>query len=235
MKISKNMLEIFKNLSKINNKVEIFPGNNLLVVRDGDEAFCHVTLNDEDSFPSEMRIRELNKFADICSKFDSPEIEIYDNKCVVKESENDSCTNDIYFFSVLLMKENRPDISNYQKGLFEFPISKSELKKIVDLATTQSLDTLVISLSDKGAFIEAVNDKDQTSNKFSMKIADGPFKKKLTSRILTSEVSSLYPSDYTLSIFDSGVIGFKTDLLKNSKDKSIAKSIEYVFAEKAEE
>ncbi len=227
MKITKSFLDLLKNLSKINRRIHITPGNKFLVDREDNNAKVFVNLKFD--IPQELRIADSSNFVNICSKFDSPELEIFDDSCTVKESEAESFSNDVRFFSVYLIEDasNTDSFDEYEgDGKNSFELTKAEIKKILDLASIQDLDLITFILDSKGVAIHATNPEDKSANKMKFQLQTGNYSsnKFYLSR---TDLEQLVLNDYVVSLLGDSVISFTT---KNGTDA--VESIKYIFTEK---
>jgi gp45 sliding clamp, C terminal len=199
MKLSRNTLNILKNMSAINSNLLIKQGNVLKTVSPSKCVFVEAKV-DED-FPVEVAIWDLGQFLGVVSLFNEPEFE-FDENYVNIQSNNSSVK---YYYSVASLLTVPTKNLTMPPVKYEFELTQDTFQEISKAAAVLQVSDLDIK-GENGVITLTVSKKtDPTSNSYSVEVGetDGDFSYSLDMANLR-----LLPGDYMVSLTDTVVSRF---------------------------
>lgn len=165
MKLSKNTLNILKNLASINTNLLFRPGNKLLTVSSTKSCFAEVEI--EENIPLEWGCYDLNELLGVISVFNDPDIEFSEKALKIHEGKN-----------MIRYGATEKSVLVFPKGSVKFPedaevtfeLSSQNLQNVVKTAAV--LKVPFMSVVGDGETIQiVVHDKsNDNSNRFSFDV-----------------------------------------------------------------
>jgi len=199
MKLSRNTLNILKNLASINSNLLIKPGN---VIKTKSPSNCvFVEAKVDEDFPVEVAIWDLGQLLGVVSLFNEPEFEFDDN--FVNIQSNNSSVKYMYSAPSLLTVPTKnltmPEVK------YEFELTQDTFQEISKAASVLQVSDLEIRGEDGVVRLIVSKKSDPTSNAYSVEVGetDGEFSYSLDMANLR-----LLPGDYMVSLTDTVVSRF---------------------------
>ena len=164
MRLSKETFNILKNFSAINSNILIKPGNRIKTVSSGKNIFAEV--NVQEDFDTEVGIWDLNKFLGVISMFNNPDLEFHDK--YVEISNGRSSVK--YYYSEPSLLTVPPKDVKMPDVLFSFDLDEKDLNEILKASSILQVSNLNIVAKDGEIKIMVSDEKDDTSNSFSITV-----------------------------------------------------------------
>lgn len=164
MRLSKETFNILKNFSAINSNILIKPGNRIKTVSTGKNIFAEA--NVQEDFDTEVGIWDLNKFLGVISMFNNPDLEFHDK--YVEISNGRSSVK--YYYSEPSLLTVPPKDVKMPDVMFSFDLDEKDLNEILKASSILQVSNLNIVAKDGEIKIVVSDEKDDTSNSFSVTV-----------------------------------------------------------------
>lgn len=161
MKLSKNTVNILRNLASINTNLLITPGNKLMTVAANKTAFAAVEV--EESFDTTFGIYDLNELLGVLSIFTDPELTFTEKSLTISEGKNR-----IRYMpadaEVLIFPKKEPKFSDTPDA--QFDLTGQHLNQIIKAASVLKVPVVTFK-GDSEKIVALVHDKtNPNSNQF---------------------------------------------------------------------
>jgi hypothetical protein len=216
MQLSNRTVDILRNYASINENIVIESGN---VIKTMSPAKNLVSKSEiEESFPQGFGIYDLPEFLSVLTLVDNPIIKFSDDYCTVSDGSGLSSVK--YFYSdPEMLSAPKKDITMPECEV-KFVLNTDTLSKIKRAASALGHGEISIKPSGGSIEISVVNNKNQTSNAFSI-VVEGSYPELATFEYIMS-VSNL-------KLINEGYeVAISSKLISNFK--SLDSSIEYFIA-----
>ena len=210
MKISTKTLDVLKNFSEINQSILIKKGKKLKTVSALKNILAHAVV--EEDFPQDFAIYQLNEFIGVLSTMNNPNLTFHD-KYVMLSQENGACTK--YFYaepSVVIAPEK--DINMPSEDI-NFTLLEKQYNDLLKMSSILQLNDILVkgcSKTDK-IFLAVTNKKNDTSNDYSVQVADETTGMKGVSEsfkmYFKTENLKMVVGDYNVHISSKGISHFE--------------------------
>lgn len=204
MKLSKNTINVLKNMASINQGLIIKPGKVLKTMNIMKSVF--VVAQVEDEFPSEFAVYDLNELLSCLALFEDPELIFHDNNLTI--SSNSSEEVEFYYSNpnVIVSPGDRKIILQSEEK--KFFLSKQHLDRINSFSVVHKLKDLKIDNK-----TITVYNKNGVGNKarLDIEILSEP---NSPVSLLKIENLKFIPIDYDVTISSKGIARF---ISKNSE------------------
>jgi hypothetical protein len=164
MRLSKETFNILKNFSAINSNILIKPGNRIKTVSSGKNIFAEA--NVQEDFDTEVGIWDLNKFLGVISMFNNPDLEFHEK--YVEISNGRSSVK--YYYSEPTLLTVPPKDVKMPDVMFSFDLDEKDLNEILKASSILQVSNLNIVAKDGEIKIVVSDEKDDTSNSFSVTV-----------------------------------------------------------------
>ena len=152
MKLSRDLLAVFKNFSTINPNLTIKPGNKITTISAGKNIIAEATV--DASFPEEFGIYDLNEFLGVVSLFESPDLSFTSKDVTIREGGKSVR----YFASSPSVLTSVPSVKQFPMPDVEFELSGAMIGQIQRVASILKAgdfsfvgdgQTVVVTVGDK--------------------------------------------------------------------------------------
>jgi len=210
MKISNKTLDILKNFSEINQSILIKKGKKLKTVSALKNILAHADV--EEDFPQDFAIYQLNEFIGVLSTMNNPDLTFHD-KYVMLSQENGACTK--YFYaepSVVISPEK--DINMPSEDI-NFTLLEKQYNDLLKMSSILQLNDILVKGCPKSnkIFLAVTNKKNDTSNDYSVQVADESTGMKGVSEpfkmYFKTENLKMVAGDYNVHISSKGISHFE--------------------------
>ena len=162
IQLDSQTMQILKNYAKINPTIIIRKGN-VLTTKKGKTLFSHSVL-DNTYFPKEFTIYDLNTFLSVVTSFKDPEFDFSEDSKIIITSNGNSveywlAASGIHEAMKSEVRKRIPERVTQDTPIYSFTLQEDELKVLINMCNTLSLDLLEITSKE----IVAKN-KDNKSN-----------------------------------------------------------------------
>jgi hypothetical protein len=202
MRLSKETFNILKNFSAINSNILIKPGNRIKTVSSGKNIFAEA--NVQEDFDTEVGIWDLNKFLGVISMFNNPDLEFHEK--YVEISNGRSSVKYYYSEPTLLTVPNR-DVK-MPEVIVSFDLDEKDLNEILKASSILQVSNLKIVASNGEIKIMVSDDKDDTSNSFSVTVSEDYSGPDYSGSLDVSDIKFL-PGSYKVELTKGIVSRFK--------------------------
>lgn len=207
MLLSKQTIDILKNLSTINQSIVIKPGNKISSMSVARNILAEAEVKEQ--FPIEFAIYNLNEFLSAISLFNNPEL-IFDEKWVlIRENEKGTERGGVKYFyaNKALIVHPLKSIKSINEVDAEFEVSESALTKLTKASIVLGVNDIVVVGDEEGIFLIAQDRKNASSNDFEIQVSDKP--QKPFKFYFKQENFKFIPGDYSVKISGKGIALFK--------------------------
>ena len=205
MKISEQTLNILKNFSTINNSILVRPGNIVSTVTPLKTIFGKATV--EEDFPKQFCIYELTKFLGVISLMNDPEFEFGDKQVTITSGKQSIS----YSYADESMIEAAPLKSIVMpSNVAQFELDGQDLSRMIKALSVLQLPEMSIRGDGEKIYLEAVNSKDKSSNKFSIEVGETG---SVFNAFIKSEKIKMLNRTYHTTVSDKKVVMLESDNL----------------------
>ena len=195
MKISKNTMDVLKNLSEINQSIVIKEGNQLKTISALKNILSKATV--AENFPKDFAIYDLPTFIGYQSTMSEPEFDFKDD-CMVMSEERGKGK---YFYAEpsLVVTPPEKDIDMPESDI-KFELKNDVLEDIMKKANVLKLADIGLKSCPKsqGLYLYATNKNNDTSNDYSVQVGTGTTKK--FNIVFKKDNLKIIPGDYDVTI-----------------------------------
>lgn len=218
MKLSKNTINLLRNLASINTNLLITPGNKLMTVAANKTAFASVEV--EESFDTTFGLYDLNELLGVLSIFNDPDLEFSDKFLIVSEGKNR-----IRYMpadpEVLIFPKKEPKFTDTPDA--EFKLTSGHLTQIIKAASVLKVPVVTIK-GDGKKIVALVHDKtNPNSNQFVIDV-EASTDKTFDLHVKVDSLKML-PEDYDVLVSFSKILKFigdkKTYLVTCETDSTV--------------
>ena len=202
MRLSKETFNILKNFSAINSNILIKPGNRIKTVSTGKNIFAEA--NVQEDFDTEVGIWDLNKFLGVISMFNNPDLEFYDK--YVEISNGRSSVK--YYYSEPSLLTVPPKDVKMPDVMFSFDLDEKDLNEILKASSILQVSNLNIVAKNGEIKIVVSDEKDDTSNSFSVTVNEDYSGPDYVGSLDVSDIKFL-PGSYKVELSKGIVSRFK--------------------------
>lgn len=188
-RLSKETLTILKNYSSINSNILIKPGSTLKTVSPGMNILAEAKVQEE--FDTDIAIWDLNKFLGVISLFQNPDLE-FNEKYVDISNGMSSIRYHYSDASLLDVPKKEPKLPAES---FSFDLNESSLNEMIKAANILQVNDLEIKGEDGKLGIFIHDNKNDTSNNFSIVIDENYSGPEYMGKIKVSDLK-FYPGSY---------------------------------------
>lgn len=193
MKLSEHTLEILKNFSAINASMIFRPGKTISTIAEAKNIIASATIAED--IPVQFGIYDLNELLAALTLVDDPNIEFVEDGLVIKESSSTIK----YFFS------SEKTITAHKKvtmpaAELKFVLTADAINRIKKAAAVLGHSTLEITGDDGEITITVVDQKNPTSNRFSLVVDKDNSCKEKFSFVIVIGLLKMIPGDYKVSV-----------------------------------
>ena len=213
MRLSKETFNILKNFSAINSNILIKPGNRIKTVSSGKNIFAEA--NVQEDFDTEVGIWDLNKFLGVISMFNNPDLEFHEK--YVEISNGISSVK--YYYSEPTLLTVPPKDVKMPDVMFSFDLDEKDLNEILKASSILQVSNLNIVAKDGEIKIVVSDEKDDTSNSFSVTVNEDYSGPDYVGSLDVSDIKFL-PGSYKVEL-SKGIV---------SRFKHIAQDLSYYIA-----
>lgn len=201
MKIDNNTLALLKNFSSINPSLLIKPGSVLATINTSKSVFVKATVEVE--FPRKFAIYDLNKFINVLSLFDDPELNITDQRIEISDANGRKVN---YYHAAENMVKDVPPEKNIVMPPIKvsFKLTDKILKDVIKASYVLGLPFITISGNGADLVVSAEDVKNgsdaNSTNSYSIRVGatDVTFK----AIFKTENISKIISGDYEVEISD---------------------------------
>jgi len=169
MQISENTREILKSFADINTNILIKPGKKLATISTRKNIFAKAEVEEE--FPNEMGIYDLNEFLGTLGLFQKPTLK-FEEKNVLINEEGVSTKTKYFFSDPSILVSPQKEIKMPPVDV-TFTLTQADLSKVIKASAVMQLPDIVVTAKSGGdIFLTAVDNKNPTSNDYSVKVGE---------------------------------------------------------------
>jgi hypothetical protein len=208
MKFESRTLQILKNFSTLNPALQFKEGSVISTVTPLKTVMAKAQI--KENIPATFAIYELSKFLNVLSLFDNPSINLGDKFLQIgdgKQSVQYTFANPENIVTPGNKEIQLPGID------VKFKLMSSVLQSVLKAMAVLNLPEIAVTGKNGELFVEAINVKNPSSDKFSIKVdtdenfhidANATF-----SMIFLADNMKIIPDDYVVSISSRGIAHFK--------------------------
>lgn len=189
MRLSKETITTLKNFAAINSNILIKPGNKISTVSPQFNIYAEATIQEE--FDTEVPIWDLNQFLGVISMFANPDLE-FNEKYVDISNGMSSIRYHYSDASLLDVPKKEPKLPAES---FSFDLDESSLNEMIKAANILQVNDLEIKGEDGKLGIFIHDNKNDTSNNFSIVIDENYGGPDYMGKIKVSDLK-FYPGSY---------------------------------------
>jgi len=204
MKLTPEVIQVFKNFCSINTNLVVKQGNRIRTKSIAGQLLGEVNFDDV-TFPMDFAIYDLNEFIGVLSMFTEPELVFDDGLLTIKQGK-------------LSVKYRYGDVDTFkvvppQNELkqppceIKFDLEQSEFASLIRAASIMKLQEIAIVSDGSKVVAKAYDSNNPLSNDFSIDIdmdTDVPF-----TMIMAVDNLKLIPGDYSVAVTSKKVAFFK--------------------------
>jgi len=195
MQLTETTLSVLKNYATINSNIVIDKGSKLNTISEAKNVMASVTIKEE--FPKKFGIYDLNEFLGVLGLVDEPNLDFTDEYVTVSDSSGRSKVK--YFFSSPEILTQPTKTVTMPPADITFDLDTDTLMRVKRAATALGHNEISISGLDGVITINVVDNKNSTSNVYSIDIA-GEFEMKEFKFVLNISNLKIMPGDYEVKI-----------------------------------
>ena len=215
MKISTRTLDVLKNFSEINQSILIKKGKKLKTVSALKNILAHAVV--EEDFPQDFAIYQLNEFIGVLSTMSNPNLTFHD-KYVMLSQENGACTKYFYADPAVVVAPEK-DITMPSEDI-NFTLLEKQYNDLLKMSSILQLNDILVKGCSKSnkIFLAVTNKKNDTSNDYSVQVADETTGMKGVSEsfkmYFKTENLKMVVGDYNVHISSKGISHFENMNIK---------------------
>jgi hypothetical protein len=203
MKFDEVTLQVLKNYSGINHAIMFREGNVLSTISANKTILAKATI--EQNIPSDFAIYDLSRFLSTISLFDNPDVEIEENKLVLKEGRRRinymfADPNTIIVPPTKEIKFPSPEVS--------FKLEAAILADFMKALNVLSLPEMTVVGDGENITLDAIDSKNPSADRYSVNVGKSETSDKFT-MIIKAEHLKILPGDYQIDISSKGLSHFK--------------------------
>lgn len=202
MKLSKNTLNILKNLASINLNILIKEGSVLRTKNPPNSIIAEIQVDEE--FEKDFGIYDLGRFLGVLSLYDDPDLEFDSKKVVIKEGNYST----VYYGAepeILTYADKSPRFPDVD---FEFTVQYAAIEKALKAANFLGCNIFTFEGDGEKIFAMVSDPSVEGSNKFKLEIGETDQTFKANIKI---ENIKFLPMDYTVSLSKKRIAKFVSD------------------------
>jgi hypothetical protein len=189
MRLSKETIAILKNFAAINSNILIKPGTKITTV--SPHFNIYVEANIQEEFDAEVPIWDLNQFLGVISMFANPDLEFNDKYVDIS---NGMSSIRYHYSDASLLDVPKKEIK-LPGEIFSFDLNESSLNEMIKAANILQVNDLEIRGENGKLGIFIHDNKNDTSNSFSILIDENYTGPDYLGKIKVSDLK-LYPGSY---------------------------------------
>lgn len=212
MKLSEQTVTVLKNFSTINPSILFREGNEVTTM--SPQKTIVARYKSAESFERDFGIYEVNRFLGTLSLFEDPELNLDSNFMTVK-TENASSN---YFYAapeMIVSPEaqvfERLDGAVKAKEVLTVNLSDKDLKQVMNGASVLQLPDITVEVEEGKILLVARDVKNKGSNTFKQVVGTTDKEFDNLQVIFRAENMKLLPTNYTVTISESGLCHFSSD------------------------
>ena len=204
MKIDSRTLSILKSFAEINPAIIVKEGNILTTKSPSKtiQAKAHI----DTPFPKKFAIYNLLRFTSTISLFKEPDFEFNDKYVVIREGERKISYT--YADEEMVSNANADRTIKLPNIDIQFTLAEETLKSVFSALRVLNLPEIVVAGDGENLIIEAVDNKNPTSDKYCVVLGSTDKKFRAIFRV---ENIKILPGDYQVEICKEGISHFKND------------------------
>jgi len=195
MQLTETTLSVLKNYATINSNIVIDQGSKLNTISEAKNVMASVNVKEE--FPKKFGIYDLNEFLGVLGLVDEPNLDFTDEYVTVSDSSGRSKVK--YFFSSPEILTQPTKTVTMPAADVTFDLDTDTLMRVKRAATALGHNEVSISGKEGVITINVVDNKNSTSNVYSIDIA-GEFEMEEFKFVLNISNLKIMPGDYEVKI-----------------------------------
>lgn len=195
MQLTETTLSVLKNYATINSNIVIDQGSKLNTISEAKNVMASVNVKEE--FPKKFGIYDLNEFLGVLGLVDEPNLDFTDEYVTVSDSSGRSKVK--YFFSSPEILTQPTKTVTMPPADVTFDLDTDTLMRVKRAATALGHNEVSISGKEGVITINVVDNKNSTSNVYSIDIA-GEFEMEEFKFVLNISNLKIMPGDYEVKI-----------------------------------
>lgn len=204
MKLTQKTFSILKNFSSINQSLYVIEGNVLRTMSEMKSVMAEAEI--QEMFPQSFGIYDLNQFLGVLSLFEEPDLNFDTSYVSIKGTQ--SASSSYFYADKATIRTMPPEKSFVLPDVIEsFLISDSVIKGVMQAANVLQLPEIAIIGNGENITIEAINNKNSTSNSFHYEIGKTS---KTFKMIFKVENIKMMIGSYEVSISSKKITQFKS-------------------------
>lgn len=206
MKMNKNVLNVLKNYSSINQGITVKLGTELETISIDQSIYSKYDCPENDPFPHEFSIYDLNGFLSVVSLFDEPDFQFEENHVRVGQGSEQV----IYYYSDSRAIVNPPETVSFPPIDFEFFLGAEKLSKLLKAANVLSSTSIRFEADGNSKVVATVFDREGASdNTFSLDVDQ--FNGSDFDAVIDIDRLKVLGGSYTLGVKDGMFIEFTSE------------------------
>jgi hypothetical protein len=214
LKLTPDTVAILRNFASINQSLLFSTKKQLATVAESKTILAQADILEQ--FPSEFGIYDLNEFLATVSLFNDPALDIADNCVKIKDDAQGMKASCKYYFADTSMIPEVPPTEKILKAIskaeISFNLTENDLNALLKAAATLQSPNLSVNSDGKKVFISTLDEKNDTSNSYSIEVGKGNGAK--FKMIYKTENLKLIKGGYEVKISALKISQFKHDTLK---------------------
>ena len=163
MKLTPKTFSILKNFSSINQSLYVTQGNVLRTISEMKSVMAEVEV--QEMFPRDFGIYDLNQFLGVVSLFEEPDLDF--DTTFVRISGGQGASSSYFYADKATIRTMPPEKSFVLPDVVEtFAVTDKVVKGVMQAANVLQLPEIAIVGDGTNITIEAINNKNSTSNSF---------------------------------------------------------------------
>jgi hypothetical protein len=208
MKLEPRTLQILKNFSTLNPSLVFKQGNVISTVTPTKTVMAKATV--KEAIPTSFAIYELSKFLSVLTLFDTPSIKLEDKYLII--SDKTQQVQYTYANPDNIVSPSDKEIKLPEMDI-EFELTSSTLQNLQKAMAVLNLPEIAITGEGGELFVQGINIKNPSADKFSIKVTDPIHKINQNAKfsmIILAENLKVIQDDYLVSISSKGIAHFKS-------------------------
>lgn len=202
MKISKETIDVLKNLASINLNILIKEGNVLTTKSPANTIVAEVEVAED--FEKEFGIYDLSRFLGVLGLYEDPEVVFKDKKVKISEGKY---SVDYYGAEPEILTKPDKQIK-FPDADIEFNVEATQIAKALKAASVLACNTFTFEGDGSTVSIVVSDITQEGSNKFKIEVGESDKVFKANTKI---DNIKFLPLDYTVSISSKRIARFQTD------------------------
>jgi len=203
MKLTPKTFSILKNFSSINQSLYVTQGNVLRTISEMKSVMAEVEV--QEMFPRDFGIYDLNQFLGVVSLFEEPDLDF--DTTFVRISGGQGASSNYFYADKATIRTMPPEKSFVLPDVVEtFAVTDKVVKGVMQAANVLQLPEIAIVGDGTNITIEAINNKNSTSNSFRYEVGKT---NKTFKMIFKVENIKMMMGGYNVSISSKKITQFK--------------------------